>query len=65
MDARQQRSVETALDLLTEQIHTVWNSGKFVSTLLSLDVSGAFDTVNATRLLDVLQQRRIPLWLVY
>lgn len=65
MGARQGRSVETALDLLTEQIHTVWNSGKFVSTLLSLDVSGAFDTVNATRLLDVLRQRRIPPWLVY
>ncbi len=54
MGARQGRSVETALDLLTEQIHTVWNSGKFVSTLLSLDVLGAFDTVNTTQLLDVL-----------
>jgi hypothetical protein len=65
MGARQGRSVETALDLLTEQIYTVWNSGKFVSTLLSLDVSEAFNTVNTTQLLDVLQQRRIPPWLVH
>lgn len=30
----------------------------------SLDTLGAFDTVNATRLLDVLRQQHIPMWIV-
>ena len=64
MEARQGRSVETALELLVEQVYTIWNSGKNVALLLSLDVSGAFDTVDVTWLLDVLRWRRIPLWIV-
>jgi hypothetical protein len=50
--------------LLTEQIHTVWGTGKNVATLLSLDISGAFDTVNSTRLLDILRKKGFPGWLV-
>jgi hypothetical protein len=46
MGARPGRSVDTALELLTEQIHTVWESKDHVATLLSLDISGAFDTVH-------------------
>ena len=35
-----------------------------MATLLSMDVLGAFDTVDTIRLLDVLQKRRIPMWIV-
>ena len=64
MGARRGRSTETALELLVEQVRTVWTSKKHVASLLSLDISGAFDTVNPTRLLDTLRRKRIPGWLV-
>ena len=40
--------VETALELLVEQVYTIWNLGKNVALLLSLDVSEAFDIVDVT-----------------
>jgi hypothetical protein len=64
MGARPGRSTETALELLTAQVKTVWGSGKFVASLLSLDISGAFDTVNPIRLLDTLRQKGFPGWVV-
>lgn len=64
MGNRQNRSTETALELLIEHIHTVWSSKKHVATVLSLDVSGAFDTVNRTRLLANLRKKQVPLWFV-
>ena len=57
MGARLGRSTETALELLTVQIKTIWGSGKFVASLLLLDISGAFDTVNTIRLLDILRKK--------
>jgi len=59
------RSTETALELLTAQIKTVWGSGKFVVSLLSLDISGAFDIVNPTRLLDILRKKGLLGWVVH
>ena len=38
-------------------------SVKFVASLLSLDISGAFDTVNPI-LLDTLRQKGFPGWVV-
>jgi retron-type reverse transcriptase len=64
MGNRKNRSTEIALELLVEQIHTIWGSKKHVATVLSLDISGAFDTVNHIRLLDNLQKKQIPLWFV-
>ena len=64
MGGRKGRSTETALELLTEQVRTVWASGNFVASLLSLDISGAFDTVNPIRLLDILRKKGIPSWVV-
>ena len=64
MGGRRFRSTYSALELLTEQVHTVWNSGKYVASLLSLDISGAFDTVVPLRLLDVLYKKGIPGWIV-
>src|SRR3979490_1348971 len=46
MGARAGRSTEIALELLTRQVHTIWGSKRHVATLLSVDISGAFDTVN-------------------
>ena len=46
------RSTDTALDLLLEQIYTVWHKKDYVASVLSLDIAGAFDTVNHTQLLD-------------
>jgi hypothetical protein len=64
MGNRTNRSTETALELLVEQIHTVWKASNQVASVLSLDIAGAFDTVNHVRLLDNLRQKRVPLWFV-
>jgi hypothetical protein len=64
MGARTGRSTETALELLTEQVRTIWSSRKNVATLLSLDIAGAFDTVNPIRLLDILRKSNLPPWIV-
>lgn len=61
MGARRQRSTVSALELLTDQIHTVWDSGpEYVATVLSLDVAGAFDNVSHPRLLYNLQNEAPP-----
>jgi len=64
MGARKGRSTETALELLVQQVRTVWRSKKHVATLLSLDILGAFDTVNPIRLLDTLRKKKLPAWIV-
>jgi hypothetical protein len=58
------RSTETALDLLLQQVYTAWQTGKGVASLLSLDITGAFDGVAPARLLHNLRQRMIPKWIV-
>ena len=60
MGARQSRSTETALDLIVNQVHTVWQEGNNVATLLSLDITGAFDRVVRKRLTHVLKAKGIP-----
>jgi len=58
---RRQRDTTTALELLTEQVHTVWGQGtNKVATLLSLDMTGAFDRVSHERLLHNLRRKGIP-----
>ncbi len=68
MGARRKRSVETALETLTEAVHTVWNHGKCgkrkVASLLSLDVAGAFDNVSHERLIHNLRSKRVPSFIV-
>jgi hypothetical protein len=46
MGARAGRSTSTALELLTSMVRTIWREQKGqVASLISLDISGAFDTV--------------------
>lgn len=66
MGARRKRSTETALELLIDQVHTIWGCGKeYVATVLSLDVAGAFDNVSHERLIDNLKKRRIPEYIIH
>ncbi|KAI0993220.1 hypothetical protein K3495_g14964 [Podosphaera aphanis] len=61
MGARPGRSTITAVELLTEQIHSVWGKDKKrVASLLSLDISGAFDNVSHLRLIHTMRDKGIP-----
>jgi hypothetical protein len=51
-------SCEVALHTLTTAIHKAWEEGKS-TTLLSLDISGAFDNVSRPRLIHNLRQRKL------
>ena len=64
MGFRSNRSTETALDLLVSQIQEVQKSKSHVATLLSFDISGAFDSVVPERLVDILRRKGFPLWLL-
>ena len=60
MGARKERSVETALESITDAVYTVWSmGGANVTSLLSLDVAGAFDNVSHERLLHNLKVKGI------
>ena len=60
MGARKQRSVDTALSLVTEKVHTIWSGDRSrVASLLCLDVAGAFDNVSHERLLYNMRKRRV------
>jgi hypothetical protein len=59
------RDTITSLDLLTEQIHTIWNCGnQWVASMLCLDVAGVFDHVSHPCLLHILRWHRVPNWIV-
>ena len=63
MRARRGKSTETALQLLLEQIHTVWGQGNDkVAILLSMDVANAFNTVSHQQLIHNLRRKKIPKW---
>ena len=65
MGARGQRSTDTALDLLTKQIYTIWTGNKpRVASVLSLDIAGAFDNVSYARLAYNLRKKQVPETLV-
>jgi hypothetical protein len=57
---RRKRSCEHALHLLMERVFAACREGYSLVSLLTLDVSGAFDNVDHKRLLHNLRQRRIP-----
>ena len=61
---RRGRSCEHAIHLLLERIHASWRAGAPVATLLTLDVSGAFDNTAHQRLIHNLRKRQVPLRIV-
>jgi hypothetical protein len=61
---QRRRGTKSALKLLTKQIHIVWGTEQNVVTLLSLNILGAFDTVDPIRLQNTLKVRGVPLWMV-
>jgi exonuclease III len=59
--ARPGRSTESALLNITEQVYAIWKRNRnSVATILSLDVSKAFDRVSHQRLIHNLRKRKIP-----
>ena len=60
---RKGRSTESALFLLTSQVEKIWKEG-MVASLLSLDISGAYDRVLPEVLRKILIKRMIPKWFV-
>ena len=63
MGFRKGRSTESALFLLTSQVEKIWKEG-MVASLLSLDISGAYDRVLPEVLRKILIKRMIPKWFV-
>ena len=64
MGARKHRSTATALSLLTSTVHTVWKRcPEYTASMLSLDLSGAFDKVSHERLIWTLQTKGVPEWM--
>ena len=64
MGARQLRSTVTAVELLTEQVHTIWVKNKrVVASLLSLDIFEAFDNVSHERLIHNMRVKGTPRWI--
>ena len=66
MGNRPHRSTELAVKLAVDATHTAWRHGA-VASLLQLDIKGAYDRVNHTRLLHTrllhtLQQQGFPTW---
>ena len=58
---RRGHSCEHAIHLLLERAHASWRTGALVATLLTLDVSGAFDNAAHRRLIHNLQKQRVPI----
>ena len=63
MGNRPGRSTELAIRMVTDAVYTAWKHGATTS-LLQLDIKGAFDTVNHIRLLDTLRNAGFPMWIV-
>jgi hypothetical protein len=64
MGACPSRFIDTALNLLVQQIHATSQNKDGVATLLSLNMSGAFDRVVPPRLLNNRRERKISEWIV-
>ena len=66
MGARRNSSTASALELVTETVHTIWQKGQglYVATALSLDIAGAFDNVSHPRLISNLRKKGAPEQLV-
>ena len=59
IDFRKRRLTESALFLLTSQVEKVWKKG-IVASLLSLDISEAYNRVLPEILKKILERKGIP-----
>jgi hypothetical protein len=60
MRCRKKRFIETVLELLTKQMHTIWERDiDKIVILLSLNVVEVFDTMSHNRLIHDLRKRKI------
>ncbi len=65
MRARRKQFVILTLDLLINQVHTVWNCEiKYVIFMLSLDIVEAFNWVSHVRLLHMLKMKRTSSYII-
>lgn len=65
MGGRPGRDCGMALEMVTEQVHKVWQCGPgYAASILSLDMAGAYDNASHPRLLQILRSKGIPKWLV-
>jgi hypothetical protein len=65
MRCRKNRSIETTLKLLIEQIHIVWKQRtNRVIALLSLNVASVFDTMSHVRLIHDMKKKKISSWII-
>ena len=66
MGFRENKSTDLAVRIVADCVHTAWQE-RACASLLQLDLSGAFDTVDWTWLLHTLRElgfeRRLILWL--
>ena len=63
--ARKERSVETALELITDIVYIVWSiGGANIASLLLLDITKAFDNILYERLLYNLKVKGILIRIV-
>ncbi len=64
MGACPERSTYTAVDMLIKQSHAAWQADDEVDSLLSLDMTEAYDRVVSVLLICNLRKKCIPQWLV-
>jgi hypothetical protein len=64
MGARPSRLIDSALDFIVQQIHVTWQNKYRVVTLLSLNMTGAFDWVVPAQLLYNMRERKIIEWIL-
>jgi hypothetical protein len=65
MKCRKNKSIETTLEMLIEQIHIVWSKNtNRVVILLSLNVVDAFDMISHDRLIHDLRKWKISMWII-
>ena len=65
MGARWNKSIKTILNLLVNQIHTIWkNKKKNVVSLLYLNITGVFNKILHKKLLHNLKKKGIPEYII-
>ena len=59
MGAREGQFIEIILNLLVNQVHKIWRDKDYIISLLSLNITGAFNQVIHNRMIHVLRIKEI------